>query len=253
MSGIPRSGRLRPFRGVTPNSDQIEAAHQEFYNGRQAHSKGQFIPNSNSEINAFLTFAADSSNSSEYQDHFISSSDLTGVQIPENLFCNFYQNGDYQKIFWLGVGSFVIVNDQEFPKKEILLIDPWPTYLPGPISFEGEEAKRRLLQDYNIDEGRINEILHNHDVYISVLRDFRREVNHNRYTQAQFDTLVYLLSVCFTFYIEEEDGNTPESLRNEGCQRIQDLASFFGPKNARVPSETLTQKVSHKRWSYWTL
>lgn len=38
---------------------------------------------------------------------------------------NFIKNGDYQKIFWLGVNGYIIVNERD---KEILLIDPWPSY-----------------------------------------------------------------------------------------------------------------------------
>jgi len=42
---------------------------------------------------------------------------------------NFFKNGDYQKIFWLGVNGYIIVNERD---KEILLIDPWPSYLEVP-------------------------------------------------------------------------------------------------------------------------
>lgn len=42
---------------------------------------------------------------------------------------NFIKNGDYQKIFWLGVNGYIIVNERD---KEILLIDPWPSYSEVP-------------------------------------------------------------------------------------------------------------------------
>lgn len=38
---------------------------------------------------------------------------------------NFINNGEYQKIVWLGVHGFLIINEK---KKEILMIDPWPSY-----------------------------------------------------------------------------------------------------------------------------
>lgn len=39
---------------------------------------------------------------------------------------NFIKNGTYQKIYWLGVSGYIVVNEQD---KEILLIDPWPSYI----------------------------------------------------------------------------------------------------------------------------
>ncbi|MHA1192788.1 MAG: hypothetical protein ACTSP9_10895 [Promethearchaeota archaeon] len=38
--------------------------------------------------------------------------------IPEK---NFIKNGDYQKIYWLGVNGHIIINEHD---KEILLVDP---------------------------------------------------------------------------------------------------------------------------------
>jgi len=38
---------------------------------------------------------------------------------------NYYENGRYQKILWLGVNSFMIINE---PDREIFLVDPWPSY-----------------------------------------------------------------------------------------------------------------------------
>ena len=42
---------------------------------------------------------------------------------------NFIKNGDYQKIYWLGVSGYIIINEHD---KEILLIDPWPSYIEFP-------------------------------------------------------------------------------------------------------------------------
>ena len=42
---------------------------------------------------------------------------------------NFIKNGAYQKIFWLGVCGYIIVNEHD---KEILLVDPWPSYIELP-------------------------------------------------------------------------------------------------------------------------
>jgi len=54
--------------------------------------------------------------------------------IPEN----FIKNGDYQKIFWLGVNGYIIVNERD---KEILLIDPWPSYEKRP-TVNSREIRR---------------------------------------------------------------------------------------------------------------
>ena len=45
---------------------------------------------------------------------------------------NFIKNGAYQKIFWLGVNGYIIVNEHD---KEILLVDPWPSYIDLPDKY----------------------------------------------------------------------------------------------------------------------
>jgi len=45
---------------------------------------------------------------------------------------NFIKNGDYQKIYWLGVCGYIIVNEHD---KEILLVDPWPSYIELPNKY----------------------------------------------------------------------------------------------------------------------
>jgi len=43
---------------------------------------------------------------------------------------NFINNGSYQKIVWLGVNGYLIINE---PDKQILLVDPWPSYSESPV------------------------------------------------------------------------------------------------------------------------
>lgn len=59
----------------------------------------------------------------------------------------YYDNGAFQRIYWLGVNGFMIVNE---PDKEILLIDPWPSYAEEPSGTERrvEELADYLLQVY---------------------------------------------------------------------------------------------------------
>ena len=45
---------------------------------------------------------------------------------------NFIKNGAYQKIYWLGVSGYIIANELD---KEILLIDPWPSYIEFPSVY----------------------------------------------------------------------------------------------------------------------
>lgn len=51
---------------------------------------------------------------------------------------NFIQNGLYQKIVWLGVHGIIIVNEID---KEILIIDPWPSY-----------SKEAIVESVKIDQ-----------------------------------------------------------------------------------------------------
>ena len=53
-------------------------------------------------------------------------------------------NGHYQHIFWIGVNGYVIVNHYE--PREILLVDPWPTYKPWLNILTKKEHWRRLLE-----------------------------------------------------------------------------------------------------------
>ncbi len=53
-------------------------------------------------------------------------------------------NGHYQHIFWIGVNGYVIVNHYE--PREIVLVDPWPTYRPWLNRLTKKEHWKRLLE-----------------------------------------------------------------------------------------------------------
>ncbi len=53
-----------------------------------------------------------------------------------------FRNGCFQHIIWLGVSGYLIIN--HFEPKEILLVDPWPSYRRTPLFRRVRSSRRRL-------------------------------------------------------------------------------------------------------------
>jgi hypothetical protein len=74
---------------------------------------------------------------------------------------DYYANGDYQKIHWLGVAGFIIINE---PDKEILLVDPWPSYRCDiNVATAGIERLTRWLQAHHAKGYTLSGIVVTHE------------------------------------------------------------------------------------------
>lgn len=54
-----------------------------------------------------------------------------------------FRNGYFQHIVWLGVNGYVIVN--HFAPKEILLVDPWPSYRRTALFRSAPASRKRIM------------------------------------------------------------------------------------------------------------
>ena len=76
-----------------------------------------------------------------------------------------FRNGRFQHIIWLGVNGYVIIN--HFAPREILLVDPWPSYRRFDL-FRGTPSPRgRLLYLANWLRARVAEGYHLSGILVS--------------------------------------------------------------------------------------
>lgn len=77
---------------------------------------------------------------------------------------NYISNGEYQKIVWLGVNGYIIINERE---KEILVIDPWPSYSKRTLKKSRviNQLSNWLYNAYNNNDYKLIGIIATHEHY----------------------------------------------------------------------------------------